>query len=170
MKQRPEINKENLECLPEWFAYPRPLMTWQSSLFKIKLEDALVRLKISKDDLDRWYNKDWISFEPSKDMEIDEFEGPHIFELTFVRDIVRYGLADAQIDYLLGLLPTPFTFDPVKISFSFMYGWVETIPAKAPEEVIVENLDSWLEDLAQSDDSERLRELGCRIEELLEEM
>jgi hypothetical protein len=155
--------------LPEWFVYPRHLEGWQESLFKKDLTDVLVRLGVSHDDLNRWHDKGWVSFDSSPGLDIDDFDGPHIREVAFVRDVVRSGLSDAQIEHLLSLLPKPFTFNPSRVSFSFMYGWVESVPGKSSDDVIEEHLESWLEDLAQSGDTERLRELSGRIEELLGE-
>jgi len=141
----------------------------QLSLFRIGLKKALAQLSISDDDLLRWHGKGWISFGPSPEMVIDE-RGVEINELTFVRDVVRSGLSDAQICHLFSLLPKPFTFTPSQISFSFMYGWVISFPEEEPGEVIEEHLSPWLEALAQAGDEERLRELKSDIEELLEKI
>jgi hypothetical protein len=129
---------------------------------------VLAQLAVSEDDLARWHEKGWVSFGPQPDFEVDIFDGPHLRELSFVRDISRSGLSDAQLGQLFSLLPKPFTFDPTRITFSFMYGWVQTKPA--PRYEIENEIDSWLEDLAQSGDRERLQEIECRIKELLEEL
>ena len=154
--------------LPEWFRCPRPIKIWQQSLFQIKLSDALVRFKISPDDLARWKSKGWVSFDGTTEVKIDGYDDPRIFELLFVRDTVRSGLTDAQIDFILSLLPKPFAFDPTKIAFSFRYGWVEPAPSDPPEtdppeSVIEENLDAWLESL----DFDELQDIKERIEEII---
>ena len=137
---------------------------FQQSLFKTTLKDALVRLRISEDDLSRWNSKGWLSFDVSVDFKLNEYDDPLIFELTFVRDIVRSGLSDSQIEYILGQLPRPLAFNPDRIAYSFKYGWVETVPAESSEAIIEEYIDSWLEEL----DTERLQELQERIYELLD--
>jgi len=137
---------------------------FQQSLFPITLKDALVRLGISEDDLSRWNSKGWVSFDGSVDFKLNEYDDPLIFKLTFVRDIVRSGLSNSQIEYLLDQLPKPFAFNPDRIAYSFKYGWVETMPEESPEDIIEEYIDSWLEEI----DTERLQELQNRIFELLD--
>jgi len=137
---------------------------FQLSLFQITLKDALVRLRISEDELSRWNSKGWVSFDGSVDSQLNEHDDPLIFQLIFVRDIVRSGLSDSQIEYILDQLPKPLAFNPDRIAYSFKYGWVETVPAESPEDIIEEYIDSWLEEI----DTERLQELQERIYELLD--
>ena len=95
---------------------------------------------------------------------MNDYDDPQVFNLTFVRDIVRSGLADSQIEYILGQLPKPLAFDPDRIAYSFKYGWVEAVPSDSTEDIIEEQLDSWLEEI----DTERLQELREHIDELLD--
>lgn len=163
-----EKSKNNTEGLPSWFARPHPVRTWQASLFQIGLKDALARLNISEDDLSRWHAKGWISFDSSAQFKISEYDDPRVFELTIVRDVVRSGLSDAHIESLLDILPKPFAFDPDRIAFSFQYGWVEAIRPEMTGDVIEKNLDSWLEDLAERGEIDRLQDIHDRITEFLE--
>ena len=158
------MGRDNPEDLPIWFKRPRPVRMFQQSLFQITLKDALVRLRISEDDLSRWNTKGWVSFDGAVDARLNDYDDPLIFNLTFVRDIVRSGLSDSQIEYILDQLPKPLAFNPDRIAYSFKYGWVETVPAESPEDIIEEHLDSWLEEI----DAERLQELQKRIYELLD--
>jgi hypothetical protein len=154
--------------LPPWFDRPRPGgQDGQLSLFRTDLRTTLARLQISPDETARWYANAWLSFDASDNAEIDEFRDPRVWELTIVRDIVRSGLADAQIERLLDKLPKPFAFDPDSLAFSFRHGWVEVVLRRFrdPDDVVEEHLDSWLDDC----DEERLRELKERIEGLLEQ-
>lgn len=158
------MGRDNSDELPRWFKRPRPVEIFQRSLFIITLKDALVRLRISEDELSRWNSKGWVSSDGSVDLQLNEYDDPLIFKLTFVRDIVRSGLSDSQIEYILDQLPKPLAFNPDRIAYSFKYGWVETVPAELPEDIIEEYIDSWLEEI----DAERLQELQERIYELLD--
>jgi hypothetical protein len=68
-----------------------------------------------------------------------------MWEILFVRDIVRFGFSDPQIAWLLSRCPKPFAFNPDLVAFSFAHGWVEAIPPTSPGKVIDEHLDAWLE-------------------------
>ncbi|MCG2740519.1 MAG: hypothetical protein L6300_09835 [Syntrophaceae bacterium] len=158
------MGRDNPDELPRWLKRPRPVEIFQRSLFPITLKDALVRLGISEDDLSRWNSKGLVSFDGSLDFNLNEYDDPLIFELTFVRDVVRSGLSDSQIKNILEHLPKPFAFNPDRIAYSFKYGWVETVPAVSTEDIIEEHLDSCLEEM----DTEELQELQERISELLD--
>lgn len=162
---RAQVIDDRNHALPPWFTRPLPVSDWQRNLFQTDLRTVLVRLQVSVDEIARWHAKEWLSFDGADNLVIDEFRDPRIWELTIVRDIVRSGLSDAQVEYLLDQLPKPLAFDPDSLAFSFRHGWVEvSLPADPdPEEVIEEHLDSWLDDL----DEDRLRELHARIGELL---
>ncbi len=79
--------------LPSWFARPVPKIMQETCLFRLSLSSALVRLHVSVDDLGRWHERGWISFDGRMDDEVDEFDDPKILEITVVRDIVRSGLS-----------------------------------------------------------------------------
>ena len=161
------MKEGNDRRLPPWFSRPHPVCDRQSYLFGVDLRTVLVHLQISTDEVARWYAKGWLSFSDPEDSPIDEFRDPRVWELTIIRDIVRSGLADAQIECLLRKLPKPFAFDPESLAFSFRHGWVEVVLRRFrdPDDVVEEHLDSWLDDC----DEDRLRELKERIEGLLEQ-
>jgi hypothetical protein len=153
--------------LPPWFNRPSPAAgSNQRGLFESPLGSVLPRLQVSLDELLRWRLNGWISFAPCATLVVDEMGDPIIWEIVFVRDIVRSGLSDSQVLWLLSQCPKPYSYDPNLIVFSFAHGWVEAIPPvfpDPPEQVIEDNLDSWLE----TRDTDRLADLRDQISELL---
>jgi hypothetical protein len=129
----------------------------------MRLEDILVYLHISPDELNRWHCRGWTSFDASSSLEMDLFDDPKVWELYFVRNIVRSCLTDAQVTWLLEQIPKPYAFDPDRIVFSFRYGWLAVISNYDPEEIIEDNLDYWLKTCKK----DRLKCLRNRIDELL---
>ena len=159
------MNQTDDDKLPAWFYRPKSEALWQRCLFTSRPDDVLIRLQISRDEVRRWLGKGWLSFDLEPATQFDDIGDPRVSELTMVRDVVRSGLSDAQIDYLLGLLPKPCTVDPERIAFSFRHGWVVAIPPREPDpdEIIEDHLDSWLEACRKG----RLLELRDQISELL---
>lgn len=154
--------------LPTWFVVPVPrdALQQQPGLFDVPIETLLPRLCVSPDELARWHQKGWISSAPSFSQLVDEFSDPRVWEIVFVRDIVRCGLSDAQIEWLFAQCPKPFAFDPDRIAYSFIHGWVEGSPPSdpdSPDQIIEEHLDSWLEEC----DDERLEILRDQIDAIL---
>lgn len=161
------MNNHKQSDLPRWFIRPSPTTCQQRSLFRYPLNVVLARLRISTDDLARWHSNGWLSFDGSDTMEVDDFEDPRVWELDIVREIVRSGLGDAQIELLMNQLPKPCAVDPERLAFSFRHGWVEAVLSDEPDpgEIIDDHLDSWLEDCGR----ERLEELQARLGELLDD-
>ena len=157
------------EHLPRGLVRPQPVTNHQGCLFRISLADALFRLRVSPDDLGRWHEHGWLSFGEKMNEELDEFDDPKLFEIQIVRDIVRSGLADVQIENLLTKLPKPFAFDPDRLAFSFRHGWVCVAPPIAvpePSEVIEQNLDNWIAEC----DEETLEGLRERVTDVLRDV
>jgi len=151
--------------LPPWFKPARPRLDEQGSLFTISLEVALVRMKVSPDEFNRWHLHGWISFAFAP-MELNDPDDQKILEIAFVRDVVRSGLSDAQITQLLDRFPKPASFDPDTTVFSFRYGLVQVAPPDEPEDpsaVIESNLKDWIREC----DRDRLTELHDQIVERL---
>jgi hypothetical protein len=150
--------------LPPWFTRPCPTTrSSQRGLFEAPLASILPHLQVSLDELIRWRRNDWISFDPCASENVDEFGEPRIWEIEFVRDIVRSGLSDSQIAWLLSQCPKPFTFRPGRIAFSFLHGWVEAVPPDTPEDVIEAQLSSWKD----RGDVDSLRNLRDQVDEHL---
>jgi hypothetical protein len=161
------LDDSNTE-LPPWFEPVSPCIDQQESLFKLSLETALAREKVSPDELNRWHAQRWISF-AFVPMELNDPDDQKILELVFVRDVVRSGLSDAQITQLLADCPKPHSFDPDRTAFSFRYGLVQAVPPVEPEEpatVIETNLDDWIQEC----DKDRLTQLRDQILERLKEI
>ena len=154
--------------LPKWFARPESVVQLQPCLFRSPFQKALVKMHISADEVARWHVRGWLSFGIKDTCELDDFDDPRVSELIIIRDVLRSGLSDAQIECLLDGLPRPISMDPDRLAYSFHHGWVEAIPAEEPkpEVVIEECLGSWLED----GDRERLVELRDRIEQMIERL
>lgn len=152
--------------LPRWFRRPTLRSGYQPSLFPEVVRDVLARLKVSPDELTRWHQDEWISF----DLESAPLLEPvHVGEIIFVRDVVRSGLPDAVLRALFEQLPHPLAVNPDRIAFSFTHGWV--LPAFTsepdPGDYVDSNVESWLDQLAEEGETARLIELQERIEQLL---
>ena len=149
---------------------PYPKTRRQRSLFEVSLATAIARFGVSSDDLRRWHGRGWLSFDEMMNEGLNEYDDPKIFEIQFVRDLVRSGLTDAQIEILFDKLPKPFAFDPDAIAYSFRHGWVSVVPPVIPEpfEVIEEHIDGWIEECDQ-EALERLRDQIAEKLRLLEE-
>lgn len=147
--------------LPEWFRRPDPVSRREGCLFHSRLEEAIARLRISRDEVARWRAKGWLSFDDASTETLDDFGDPRVWELIIIRDLVRSGFADAQVANLLSQLPRPCSIDPDRLAFSFRHGWVEVVPPEKPDyhEIIESHLDSWIEEC----DEDRLREVRDHI-------
>lgn len=152
--------------LPAWFQRPRPACSHQRYLFGEKMQDVLAELRVSTDELARWHTQGFVSFGPEPSRELEPYA---IDEIRFVRDVVRSGLSDAQIDRLFAELPRPMNFDPDAVAYSFSLGWVAAVPTENPDpkEVVDEHLDDWLADLDVEANQGRLTELRDQITTLL---
>lgn len=148
--------------LPEWFEAPCPPgRDSQLALFNTPFGKWLDKEHVSVEEVRQWRRKGWISYDINLDECVDEVNDSRILEVEFIRDLVRSGLAESQIDCLLTLLPRPYAYDPSRIALSFRYGWVTVTPHEKPEpsEIVAEHLDSWLDE----QDNSTLRELIVSI-------
>lgn len=148
--------------LPHWFTRPVPHTASQPSLFTERLDEVLARQRVSTDELRRWAEQGWISFDLGMSEGLEEW---HVNEIRFVRDVLRSGLAQAQAAQLLSELPRPLSFSPEQVAYSFTLGWVaaaDTTPGE-PEEVAYE----WIEELESDGSADELRALQERIEAAL---
>jgi hypothetical protein len=152
--------------LPPGLTRPCPLTGFEVGLFRVTLPETLAKQGVSLDELRRWHDNGWLSFNDKLTGELDEFGDPRIFEIQIVRDIVRSGLSDAQVEVLLSKLPKPFAFNPDALAFSFRHGWVQVAPPieiPDPDEVIEEHIDDWIVSCCES----TLEDLRDKIEEAL---
>lgn len=147
-------------ALPECWSRPTPDV--QRTLFSDATDQVLAALKVSRDDVKRWQSHGWISFDIDK---TDSLDWSHGSEIEFVRNIARSGLLDAQIDSLLESLPKPYRFSSQDIAYHFTLGWVA--PTRDdPFDVIENNLNDWIDDLAERREVQRLEQIAEQLEEL----
>lgn len=71
-------------------------------------------------------------------------------------------MSDSQINKCLENLPKPFRFRPEEIAFSFVHGWVVPVQ-EAASDIIEENIDDWLDDLATNEDVAALEVLAEKV-------
>ena len=139
----------------------------QRTLFPTKSIAAFeTETAVSADEMKRWQDKEWLSFDPSA---LGEFDEAQWIEVEFIKGLVRSGLSDEWIGKLLSKLEKPYCYDPKKTLYSFAKQSWKTMP-RIPEyeEVIEESLDSYLQGLAEAEDQERLLEIRGTIDDLLE--
>ena len=155
---------------PPWYRKPEPVIVYQVSLFKPSIKDISAEHKVSLDELFRWYHKGWLSFNPH---EKDELNEPDVFEIILIRDVVRSGLSDANIEDLFSQLPKPLSFDPEKIAYSFSLGWVEYDENYNDidyAEIIGEHLEEWLYEISADGDEEAINNIISMIEKIKDQV
>lgn len=158
------------KTLPPWFKKPDPEMHCQLYLFAPKLNEVAVEYKVSIDELNRWHEKGWLSFNPKENREFSE---PDIFEIRFIRDIVRSGLSDACLEKLFIQLSKPYSYNPDRIAYSFSLGWVEHTESCEEidyAEVIEEHLEEWLYEISANGDEEAINNIISMIEKIKDQV
>ena len=150
--------------LPEHWTRPRP--DCQRTLFPQPTDEALVDLRVTRSDVRAWHTRGWISFDVDA---VPELDRPEQQEVEFIRSLALSGLGECQIERLLAQLPHPFSFDPSRVAYHFSYGWVVPV-YQDPDDIIAENLSTWIEGLSGSDGLETLRALAAQIGDRIEEM
>lgn len=158
------------ESLPPHFIRPvrHEPGEWQLELFPESFGQLLARLSVSADEARRWFDRGLLSFDPSTVAEefVTSRDGRGL-ELGFIRDLLRSGLGDVQIERLLASLARPFAYDPLAIAWSFRCGWVQGVGPDDPDTVIEDHLTEYLEGLADADDYLELESIRDRIDALL---
>jgi len=118
---------------------------------------------VSADELHRWHERGWLSFDPFK---IERIDWGEEIEVRFVSDLARTSLSDAWIGKLLTSLPKPYCYSPDATFFSFSAKQWVTLPNKLDQAELTEEC---LAELAQNDDWDTLEWIRDRADELLEE-
>ena len=141
----------------------------QKTLFPTSIEAFETETIVSADEMKRWHDKQWLSFDPSVLAEFDEAQW---IEVEFLKGLLRSGLSDEWIAKLLSKLERPYCYDPKNTFYSFADQSWKTMPEMPeipePEEIIEESLESYLQGLADADERERLLEIRGTIDDLLE--
>lgn len=147
--------------------WEKPTRETQPTLFPEPTPTALASLRVSTDDCDRWRRAGWLSFDCRHVPKLDATE---IYELEFIRDLVRSGLSDGQINEILKDLPKPYAYNPRVVAYNFTLGWVQApvvLEIPEPEDVIDEHLEPWVDSLAEDGDRERLDQLLSLVQQAI---
>jgi DNA-binding transcriptional MerR regulator len=155
--------------LPEGMVRPQATSMRGESLFHVSLSELAANLGISHDELLRWHQRGWLSFEPNPNQILNQFDDPIMNEIQIIRNVVRSGLTDAQIEVVLSTLPRPPAHNPDRLAYSFRYGWIFVPPPpQIPDssEVIEQNLNEWIAGC----DRLTLEDLRDQIDEVLENL
>ena len=87
-------------------------------------QDVFAYYGVSLDEIDRWHERKWLSF----DSKIKHVSSLEFHELLFIRSLVHFGLTDAMITTMLSYLEKPYQYSPFDHAFCFAYGWVGAAP------------------------------------------
>lgn len=131
----------------------------QLSLFPYNRDEYMARARVSLDDMARWREMGWISFDAAI---LETLEDNEFAEMVFVRDVAQSGLSDAFITELLSQLPKPYSYPPVTTVYHFNWGWVQ-VSFPDMDEMMTDRLDAWIEDKLGSGDLERLEDVQARV-------
>ena len=88
----------------------------QSTFFKQTPDVFAAETSVSLDEMKRWYEAGWLSFDPAVVNEYDERES---VEVQFVKAVVRFGLSDAMIHKILSTLNKPYCYNTNETFYSF---------------------------------------------------
>src|SRR5579872_6277777 len=126
----------------------------QQSLFSSTPEEFTAEMQVSTDEMNSWFHKNWLSFDPSA---IAEYSGRERVEVIFVRGLARSGLSDAMINRIFSAgLQRPYCYDSDKTFFSFVQDrWISLPPERDHADVTAEYVDG----LAGAEDWDALRDL-----------
>jgi hypothetical protein len=134
----------------------------QSTFFKQTPDVFAAETSVSLDEMKRWYEAGWLSFDPAVVNEYDERES---VEVQFVKAVVRFGLSDAMIHKILSTLNKPYCYNTNETFYSFERdSWITLPPAPDPMETIEENIES----LIENENLEVLELIKERIDAALE--
>jgi len=134
----------------------------ERTLFPFKnLEAFEIETGVSRDEMSRWADKGWLSFEPAS---VEEYDEPQWGEVEFVKPVVRSGLSDEWIDTLLSKLESPFCYNSKRTFYSFTDQSWKTVPTiPEPEETV----DEYLQGLADDEHWDALLDIAERVNGLL---
>lgn len=138
-------------------------MPTQLTLFRHSMDVALANAGVSRDEMRRWHRRGWLSFD-YQPIDVQTYDDPQINELLFVRDVVRSALSDVQIRQVLRQCPRPLYYHPDFLVYHFRYGLVECLPQPSTDDLIGNDLDTWLE----NQDRDTLTALREQIDEMLQ--
>ncbi len=126
----------------------------------LPLEQIEVETRVSRDELTRWHERGWLSFNPE---EMTTFDIPERAEIRFVEKIARFGLCDEWVTKFLSGLPKPYCYDAEDTFYSFSFSSWVTVRS------VEEELDEYLQTLASEGEWDTLRSIQETISDLLED-
>jgi hypothetical protein len=105
------------------------LAFFQPTLFRMSPAEFTAHTNVSLDEMKRWNERGWLSFDPHR---IDEFDERERMEVLFIKALAHFGLSSPKIENLLFGLKKPFCYDPEETFFCFAKeSWI-TLP-KEPD-------------------------------------
>jgi len=136
----------------------------QSTLFKRTLEEIIDETGSGINELIEWNKKGWLSFSLGVQKEYDDKEK---YEINFVKGLVRSGLPEDSVSFMLSKLEKPYCYDYKDVYWDFaVQDWREF--EHFDEIEIIENgLDSYLESKAEDEELEDLEKIVRYCKELL---
>ena len=133
----------------------------QPTLFPMPLERFETESQVSADEMRRWHQAGWLSFDPANMTQVDWGEDT---EVRFIRALARSGMNDEWITIVLAPLSRPFCYEPATTFFSFATrSWI-SLPTK-PDSSIEDKITA----LADAEDWESLRDIRDMIDGYLPE-
>ena len=132
---------------------------FELDLFSRRRDRLLAIAMVSLDELGRWREKGWISFDATN---LEELAEPLVNETIFIRNLARSGLSDEQIGQMLAELEPPYRIDPSRTAYSFAYGWVQPPPVLDGIEIaefVESHLRRWIDDKVKNAEVELLQKL-----------
>lgn len=139
----------------------------QKTLFPIKnLASFETEKSVSADEMKRWHDKGWLSFNP---FDLSEFDEPQWVEIEFVKAVARFGLTDDWIDHILASLDEPYCYNPKNTFYSFADKCWKTAPE--PIETLAKMKEiayEYIQKLGDVGKLEELTEMRDEINDMLE--
>ena len=124
----------------------------QLSLFPRGRDETLARARVSLDDVARWQEIGWLSFDAAM---LETLEDDQTAELVFIRDVARSGLPNTLVTEMLGELERPYAYPSATTAYSFAHGWVE-IAFPDMDEIIEQHLEEWAQERQINGEEEKL--------------
>ena len=165
-QQQDSFDRSDRMPLPSWFVRPFAIQPQGSLFAEDNIDQVLAELRISRDEIQAWQERGWLGFDPEQARSL---EPEHIGALIYIRNACRSGIPSAVLDQMLKALPEGYLPDANRLAYSFVFGWVECAPPQDPHEVVNENLDFWMEGLAEDGEFDRLKDVAERIDGLLKQ-
>ncbi len=135
----------------------------QPTLFPSAMEEFVVEMGVSQDEMKRWCATGWLAFDPDTIRICDEAQRT---EVQFVQALVRFGFSDAMVSRLLATLRKPYCYDPRETFYSFSrQGWVTVPPEPDPTTLVVDGIEAMIQEEQWSE----LEVIRDRIEEAMKD-